>query len=110
MEVKQWKADLKLECDDEVVLGENDVDDLDCTLYLFRTNPEESVQVKISEIQVGGAKVWPSNFEGITVSKEILEVTPYDPDDESHIKIIIDESFAEFYFGRSSVPIAFLCG
>ncbi|AEK73228.1 hypothetical protein GQS_06650 [Thermococcus sp. 4557] len=99
MEVKSWKADLKLECDDEVVLGENDVDDLDCTLYLFRTNPEESVQVRISGIDVGGAKVWPSEFKGLTLSKDTLRVTPNDPDDEIHIKITIDENFAEFYFG-----------
>ncbi|WP_240703283.1 hypothetical protein [Thermococcus indicus] len=99
VEVKSWKADLKLECDDEVVLGENDVDDLDCTLYLFRTNPEESVQVRISEIDVGGAKVWPSEFKGVTLSKDTLRVTPNDPDDETHITITVDESFAEFYFG-----------
>ncbi|AMM53222.1 hypothetical protein [Pyrococcus kukulkanii] len=99
VEVKPWQASLKLECDGKVILGKDDVDDLDCTLYLFRTNPSDSVQVKISEIYVGGAKVWPSNFEGIIVSKEVLKVTPYDPDDETHIELTIDENFAEFYFG-----------
>ncbi|AIF69881.1 hypothetical protein PAP_07455 [Palaeococcus pacificus DY20341] len=99
VEVKPWKADLKLECDDGVVLGENDVDDLDCTLYLLRTNPDDSVQVKISGIDVGGAKVWPSDFKEVTLSKDTLKVTPNDPDDETHIKITIDENFAEFYFG-----------
>jgi len=97
--VKSWKASLKLECDDKIILSEDDADDLDCTLYLLRTNPEDSVQVKISKIYVGGAKVWPSNFDGITLSKEVLKVTPYDPDDETHIELTIDEKFAEFYFG-----------
>jgi len=101
VEVKPWKADLKLECDNEIVLGENDVDNLDCTLYLLRTNPDDSIQVKISEIDVGGAKVWPSTFKGVNLSRDTLKVTPDDPDDETHIKITIDENFAEFYFGIS---------
>jgi len=99
MKVKPWKADMKLECDSKVVLNKDDVDDLDCTLYLLRRSPKNSVQVKISEIVVGGARVWPSSFKEVNLSKDVLQVTPNDPDDDTHSKITIDEKFAEFYFG-----------
>ncbi len=99
MEVTPWKADMKLECDSKVVLNKDDVDNLDCTLYLLRRSPNNSVQVKISEIVVGGARFWPSSFKEVNLSKDVLQVTPNDPDDDTHIKITIDEKFAEFYFG-----------
>ncbi|AFL94528.1 hypothetical protein CL1_0317 [Thermococcus cleftensis] len=70
-----------------------------CTAH-FDLKSTDTVTLNLEEVDFGGKKVWPNGPKSVTVNKQTVTLTPTNMQEDLTITIDIDDSLANYYFGK----------